>query len=241
MAPTPPLSQFQPNPGVYGNISTGTRGTALLGVDPNMLTSNRLATLLRGDNPIVGMADQNARSYALARGGGLDSGSMAYNATLGAMQALTPIASEEAGMFGNVASANQDALNRENIEHEGNTTQLSIARGNQSVERGRNAELAREFNIGQNNRLQQREWDLADQDTQARASARSQFIGNVENTIFSDPSFWRDPQGAMGLMTEYGDNFNTWFQQNFPEYFQGGENNGAPPATPYQQGTGGGP
>lgn len=236
MAVTPPLSQFAPTPNPYGQISTTTRGASLLGVDPNMLTSNRLATLLRGDNPIVGMADQNARSYALARGGGLDSGSMAYNATLGAYQALTPIASEEAGMYGNVARANQDALNQENLEREGNQTQLSIARGNQSVERGRNAELAREFNIGQNNRLQQREWDLADQDTQARAAARSQFFGNMEGALFSDPSFWRDPQGMMGAMNEYGQNFNQWFQTNFPEYYGDGANNTSGNPTTYSGG-----
>ena len=236
MAVTPPISQFQPNPNPYGSISTTTRGASLLGVDPNMLTSNRLDALLRSDNPIVRRANDRATSYALARGGGLDSGSMAYNAELGAMDALTPIASEEAGMYGNVARANQDAMNQENIERMGNQTQLAIARGNQSVERGRNAELAREFNVGQQNRLQQREWDLADQDTQARASARSQFFNQAFGAIFSDPSYWRDPQGAMGMLNEYGTNFDSWFANNFPEYFSGGENNTPAPPTPYQGG-----
>lgn len=235
-ATTPPLSQFAPNANPYGQISTTTQGASLLGVDPNMLTSNRLAALLRSDNPIVGMANNQARSYALARGGGLDSGSMAYNAELGAMQGLTPIASEEADMYGNVARANQDALNQENIEREGNRTAITVANANNAAAIGRNRELAREFDVGQQNRLQQREWDLQDQDTQARASARSQFFNQAFQTIFSDPSYWRDPQGAMGMLNQYGTDFDNWFQNNFPEYYSTTDDAGNQAPSPYQGG-----
>lgn len=230
--PGQPIAQFAPGGTAYGALSRY-GGTSLLGVDPNMLTSNRLAALLRSDNPIVGMASDNARSYALARGGGLDSGSMAYNAERGAMEALTPIASEEADMYGNVAAANQNALNQHELERMGNQTSIGVAN---IGARSALDQLRMRNQFDQQQALQSRDWQLADQDTQARASARSQFIGNMEQAIFSDPSVWRDPEGAMGMMHEFGSNFDTWFQQNYPEYFADGANNGAPPATPYQGG-----
>lgn len=233
--PGQPLAQFAPGGTAYGALSRY-GGTSLLGVDPNMLTSNRLAALLRSDNPIVGMASDNARSYALARGGGLDSGSMAYNAERGAMEALTPIASEEAGMYGNVAAANQNALNQHELERMGNQTSIGVAN---IGARSALDQLRMRNQFDQQQALQSRNWALSDQDTQARAAARSQFIGNMEQAIFSDPSVWRDPQGALGMITEYSDNFNNWFANSYPEYFQSGENNTPAQQTPYQQGGGG--
>ena len=231
--PGMPMSQFA-NTGTPSYITRQPGGNAayLQSVDPHSLVQYQLANLQRSDNPIVQQAAMAAQANALARGGGV-SGTQAIEASNRAMfDILNPIAGADAGQYASVNAANQEALNQQNIENMGNRTQLSIAQGNQAVERGRNAELAREFNIGQQNRSQDREWQLADQNTQARAQMRSQVFSTALQTIFSDPSYWRDPEGAMGLLHEYSGNIDGLMQQMFPEYFstdqQGNPTGGGP-------------
>ena len=132
---------------------------------------------------------------------------------------LTPLASEEAAQYGHVYDANQEALNamaqqREQTRGTLRAAQIGAASALDQLR------MRNQYDTEQ--RAQQREWDLADQDTQARASARSQFFGNMEEAIFSDPSFWTDPEGAMGAFDLYSQNFDTMFQNAFPEYYDTG-------------------
>lgn len=65
-------------------------------------------------------------------------------------------------------------------------------------------------------RSQNRAWDLADQDSANRATGRAQIFGQVANTIFSDPSYWRDPAGAQGMLNFFTDNFTPVWDRLFP-------------------------
>lgn len=192
-------------------------GTTLQGTDPNSLVTNQLATLLRSDNPIVGQARNQAVNYALARGGGVDSGASAYLAEEGALASMTPLAQQNAQQIAAENQANQSALNTTAANRLQAETESGIAQTNRASAMD---QLRAQQQFQQQQALQNRQWAVADQGTQAEAAARSQFFGNAEQAIFSDPSFWQDPQGAMGMFNEYGSNFDSIFNDLFPEYGQ---------------------
>jgi hypothetical protein len=109
----------------------------------------------------------------------------------------------------------QDALNKRASDLLSSRTTLGAAQIGRASAMD---QLRYQAEIDARNRTQNREWQLADQDTQARASARSQFFGNMESAMFADPSIWRDPEGVIGAFNEYGSNFDTLFNNLFPEY-----------------------
>jgi len=212
-------------PGTLGQLQTY-GGTALQAVDPNMLVTNRLNTLLRSDNPLLQGARGRAMNYAAARGAGADSASYGYNAETAMGNLLTPLASEEAQTYADTYANNQDALNQRNLTRMQTNAQIASAQiGRASAMdriRAEQQQFEQQHGWNEEDRLQNRAWDEADQDTQARASARSQFFGDMFSTIFSDPAYWRDPEAATGMMNEYGANFDQMFQNLFPEYFDTG-------------------
>lgn len=59
---------------------------------------------------------------------------------------------------------------------------------------------------------------------------RSELYNTMVQTVFSDPSFWQDPQGAMGLFNTYGSNVDSMLQSMFPEYYS--TNQEGEPVTP---------
>jgi hypothetical protein len=65
-------------------------------------------------------------------------------------------------------------------------------------------------------RQQNRAWETADRDTATRAAGRNQIFSQVTNTIFSDPSYWRDPGAAAGMVNFFTNNFSTLWDQMFP-------------------------
>lgn len=220
-----PLSQFSPT-GTPNYITRQSGGNSayLQSVDPNSLVQNQLASLQRSDNPIVQNAAQAAQANALARGGGV-SGTQAIDASNRAMfDILNPIAGADAARYGQVGDENQAALNQQNLEHMQNQTAITTANIGAAPEITRNREMAREFDTQQQNRLQDRQWALADQNTQARAQMRSQVFQQALGTIFSDPTVWGDPQGAIGLMNDYSSNIDGLMRQMFPEYFATDQN-----------------
>jgi hypothetical protein len=154
---TAPLTQFTPQgTPSYLTRNGGSSGAYVQSVDPSSLMSHQLAGLMRSDNPIVQAAAQGAQANALARGGGV-SGTQAIDASNRAMfDILNPVAAQDAGQYASVDAANQDALNQQNLTGMNNRTNLTIAAGNQSVERGRNREMSREFDVQQSNRAQDR-------------------------------------------------------------------------------------
>lgn len=220
-----PLSQFSgtgtPN---YISRNGQTNGAYLQSVDPNSLVQNQLASLQRSDNPIVQSAAQTAQANALARGGGV-SGTQAIDASnRGMFDILSPVAAADAGRYGAVGDANQSALNQQNLEHMQNQTSITEANIGAAPQVARNHEMSREFDLQQQNRQQDRQWALADQNTQARASARSQVFSQALQTIFSDPAYFGDPQGAMGLLQTYSGNIDSMLQGMFPEYYATDQN-----------------
>lgn len=231
VAPTPasatrvPTAMYNTRFGApAGNISN-TGNTALLGDDPNLSATSRLDTLLRSDNPLLAMARGRAGNYAAARGAGVDSASYAYNAEQGLGQQLIPLASEDAQRELALQQGNQDSLNRMALQREQSRATLGAAQ----ISRASAMDQLRAANdYDTTRRAQDREWQVADQGTAARASARGQFFGALEGAMFSDPSVWRDPQGVIGAFNEYGTNFDAFFDATFPEYAQMQEAGGVP-------------
>lgn len=102
--------------------------------------------------------------------------------------------------------------------------QFNISQGNLNrqfdAEQRQFAENTRRYEndnqIRTQERAQSRAWDLADQDSANRATGRAQIFGQVANTIFSDPSYWRDPAGAQGMLNFFTDNFTPVWDRLFP-------------------------
>lgn len=65
-------------------------------------------------------------------------------------------------------------------------------------------------------RQQNRAWETADRDTATRAAGRNQIFSQVTNTIFSDPTYWRDPAGASGMVNFFTNNFSSLWDSLFP-------------------------
>lgn len=216
----PPLAQFSGG-GAYGAISTtgGPYGVAQLGVDPNELTAYQLNQLYGGDSPIAHQAAQNAQQLALARGAGLSGSLYADTATQAALDSLAPIAQQDAGVYANTALANQDALNKAMLQRMQGDYSVRVAGIQAGPDAARVREMAREFDAQQANRLQDRQWQVADQDTAARANMRSTAFNTELSALFSDPSFWRDPQGGIGMLNTYSANIDSMLQSLFPEYY----------------------
>lgn len=224
-ATRPPTSMYRSRTGTPAGAINMTGNTALLGNDPGISAIDQADALYRSDNPLLQSARGRAANYAAARGAGVDSASYAYNAELGMGQILLPLAQQDAETQLALQQGNQDALNRMALAQEQSRATLGAANISRASVMDRIREDQRQFDQDQENRAQDREWQLADQDTQARAAARSQFFSGLYQTIFSDPAYWRDAEGAMGLLDTYGKNWDAWFDEMFPEYTENGPNN----------------
>lgn len=218
MPTTMPMSQFDQTSIPGQGYSTTQTGVALGAIPPEELFSNHLNTLLSGNNPLVRRAGANAAAYAGARGAGLDSSLYSAAAENAVLDQMSPIAQADVSQQQDIRDRNLDALNQQNIERMGNLTSVQVAGIGARAQRDALAEQARQFNISQQNRQQDREWQLADQASAARANQRSTTFNTLLQTIFSDPSYWRDPQGAMGMMNTYASNIDAMLAQLFPEY-----------------------
>lgn len=65
-------------------------------------------------------------------------------------------------------------------------------------------------------RNQSRAWETADRDTATRAAGRNQIFSQITNTIFSDPTYWRDPSAATGMLNFFTNNFTSVWDNLFP-------------------------
>lgn len=215
--PQPPMAQFSGGAPIPGITQNG-NGVALGSVDPNSLMSYQMQSYLRGNNPLVQNAAQSAEAAAAARGGGANSSIYGASAASGAIDALRPVAQFDATRYGDVDNQNRGALNDYNLQKLQGQNSLTIANVNASTQAAALAEQARQFDIGQTNRTQDRTWQLADQRSAARANQRSQTFNTLLQTIFSDPSYWRDPGAAMGMFNTYTSNIDSMLNTLFPEY-----------------------
>lgn len=215
-----PMSQFAPAAPVQGITQSNPtqNGAYVESVDPNSLASVQLANLMRSDNPLVQYQAQAAASQAAARGGGLSS-TQAIDASNTSMYgALEPIAGADANRYAGVGDLNAQMLNANLTGRLNNVTSLQVANTAAGASRAATSERQHEFDTQDSERAQNREWQVADQNTAIQAGQRSQLFGNMESAIFSNPDFWSNPQGAMGMMQTYGTNMMSYLDQLFPEY-----------------------
>jgi hypothetical protein len=223
-----PMSQFDNQVTPLANYSTTPTGVALGQVPQDELLGNRLNTLLSGNNPLVRRAGANANAYAGARGSGLDSSLYSAAAENAVLDQMAPIAQTETEQLADIRNRNLEALNQQNIERMGNQTSVQVAGIGARAQHDALMEQARQFDISQQNRAQDREWQLADQRASARANQRSQTFNTLLQSVFSDPSIWRDSQGAMGFFNTYMSNIDSFLTNLFPEYQEPATAGGTP-------------
>jgi hypothetical protein len=190
-------------------------------VDPNELSSNQLNQITDENGAYI----QRARNAGLAQANsrGLLNSSMAAGAAQGAaIDAAMPLAMQQAGAYTNVNDGNMDAentyllregdwRNARDLNRANNTTSLSIA-GMDNDERQRQFdEGTRRYDQEYGEGLRRYDEDYRrEQETQDRTNTmnRNNFIqSGIFNTVFSNPSIWRDPEAAMGFANYYGTNF----------------------------------
>lgn len=180
-------------------------------VNPDELSSNQLEGILDENGQYV----QRARSAGLAQANsrGLLNSSMSAGAAHGAaIDAAMPMAMQQAQAFTNVGDRNMAAENdyllalggwnnARDINRANNATSVEI---NSSNNDERRRQFDQEFAEGQ------RRYDIDwDRERESMANARNNYIASgIMNTVFSDPSVWRDGPGAMGLANYYAQNFS---------------------------------
>jgi len=192
-------------------------------VNPNELSSNQLNQITDENGAYI----QRARNAGLAQANsrGLLNSSMAAGAAQGAaIDAAMPMAMQQAGAYTNVGDRNMDAENSyllqrdalnnaRNIADSSNATSLNIA-GMENDERMRQFdEGTRRYDQGYNEDLRRYDTDWTreqERDATANTNARNNYtFGRITDTIFSDPSIWRDGPGAIGFANYYGQNFGS--------------------------------
>jgi hypothetical protein len=216
-----PLAQFDQTGqggGPFGYLSQTNGSVALTQVSPDDLMSDRLNEMMSGNSPFVRHAADNANAYAGARGAGADSSIYQAGAVNSLYDQLSPIAQADAQRYADVANRNQAALNDYNLQRIQAAAQTTAAAIGVSYRGAELEEQRRQFDQSQQNRQQDRQWQLADQRAAARANQRSTTFNTLLQSVFSDPSYWRDPQGAMGMFNTYMSNIPDMLDNLFPEY-----------------------
>ena len=243
------FGQNAQNPDPMRPLLTPEGGFRTRDVNPNELASNQLNQITDENGDYI----RRARNAGLARANsrGMTNSSMSAGAAqAAAIDAAMPMAMQQAGAYTNVGDRNMAAENdyllaqggwnnAQDIAQMNNGTSLTIAEMNNEENQRQFDEGTRRYN--QNTAEDTRRYDQQfgedsrrydvdyqrQQEMQDRTNTmnRNNFIqSGIFNTIFSDPSIWRDPQGAMGFANYYGSNFSTLWDSIF-----GG---GAQPAQP---------
>lgn len=225
----------------YNNTAGGditvNGGVATRSVDPNALTSNQLAGLENTNSPLSQLALAQGANNAAATGNA--NGTLMAGASENALlQQLTPIASQNAQVYERQAQSNQDALNTAANTDRSVHGQIAAA-GVSANASMHNAQLAADTaakSLAQNQQQFTTNWQnefqtaknsqafqTASQAQQQQFSLQSNGLNSAMNTIFSDPSYWSNPQGAMGMLNYFGSNINSLVDSLFPQ--QGGATN----------------
>lgn len=218
------------NPDPMRPLQTPQGGFRTRDVNPDELSGNQLNSLLDQNGRYIQQA--RARAGAAANASGLGHSSLAMSAGEGAaIQAAMPLAMQQAGAYTNVGDRNMDAentyllrqgdwnnaalLNRMN-----NSTSLNIAGMNRDEQARQFDEGTRRYDQGfaEDQRRYDTDWqrELQMGDINNNRNRNNFLASTLVNTVFSDPSIWRDPQGSMGLVNYFGSNLSTLFDQLFP-------------------------
>lgn len=226
LTPTPPqgtLPQFA-TPG----LSTGIGGAAYGTVDPNTETAaGQYATLMNSSSPLMQLAQSQGLNAAASRG--------SANGTLfaGAEQAaladkLQPIALNDANAFQRQKLQNQldvNQLKNTQTSVEGGIAQAGISANASIHNADQAAEIQKqslqqshdEFLTNWDNQFKQMQqsqtFQAMSQDKQNEFAAKMTAFGNSVQTIFSDPSYWSNPQAAMGMLNFFNTNIDDLLSQ----------------------------
>ena len=227
------FGQNAQNPDPMRPLLTPEGGFRTRDVNPNELSGNQLDNLLAEDSDYIQRARARSAAEWSARGG-LNTTMAAGAGQAAAIDAATPFAMQQAGAYTNVGDRNMAAENdyllaqggwnnAQDIAQMNNGTSLTIAGMNNEENQRQFDEGTRRYN--QNTAEDTRRYDQQfgedsrrydvdyqrQQEMQDRTNTmnRNNFIqSGIFNTVFSDPSIWRDPQGAMGFANYYGSNFS---------------------------------
>lgn len=167
--------------------------------------------------PVAGADAQAYERAATANQGALNESSVVdrQNATSRANAQAAAAASRygaDRGLEGDMARL-RSSDNQFNIT-QGNWNRQFEADQRQFAENTRRYE--NDNRIREQERQQNRAWDTADRDTATRAAGRNQIFSQVTGAIFSDPTYWRDPAGASGMVNFFTNNFSQLWDNLFP-------------------------
>lgn len=227
--PVSPLAQLSTS--AYGNIAQGSNGAYVRTIDPaTQTTGGQLATDMQSSSPLEQLAQSQGMNAAAARGsanGTLFAG--AEEASLN--QNLAPIAAQDAQVYERQAQANEDALNQQNTVSEqvagqeasaGISANASIenAKLNAQTQAAALAQNQSQFSTNWANTIAQtaenQNWTQQDQASQNEFSLKGAVVNGAVNTIFSDPSYWNNPAGSLGMINDYTQNVGSIIDGMFP-------------------------
>jgi hypothetical protein len=201
-------------------------------VGPNELASERYRAITANDSPLTRMARSRGAETAAARGSSAGSYyAGAAERSLG--ETAIPLALQEAETYGRTAADNMAAQNERGLgelssattlEATGITAGSALEQARMRIEAERLAqereqafrrgEREAEFEFSRENRdlsfgredrqrAESRGWQREDADRDYRRAVESGVVGRILETITSDPSYFRDPQAAIGMLERY--------------------------------------
>ena len=212
---------------IPSNISDAEQGYTR-SVDPNELTSTHLNNLTASNSRYIRQARGSGAALASSRGLG-NSSLAAANSEAAAIGAAAPIASEDAGAYRAAASENLQSLASQRLGNEqnatsifnqihGDTTSADIANNRNQFEREtdirRRGWDVEDQGLQDRRRQQDRDWSVDDRNFNERSVQRRNREGlaaTTIQTIFNNPEYFRDPQGAAGTIQFYQDRWDEMF------------------------------
>jgi len=202
---------------------TMTNGVAIGTVNPNELAGTQLAGLQSSSSPLVQLALANGAANAAATGNA--NGTLMAGASENALlNQLTPIAQQQAEAYQRQQAQNEDAINQ--LQNTRTSVHGQIAAAGISANASmHNAQLqadiqkqtlqqnAQQFTQNWANQFQMatqsQNFQKASQEAQNEFQLKGSALSNAMNTIFSDPSYWADPQSSMGMLNYFTTNIGS--------------------------------
>lgn len=180
-------------------------------VQANELTSEQLRQLGESTNPLLAAARSRAIRYQASRGLTPNSNLAGAAGEQAFYEYALPVAQADAGVYGRTASENMAAQNQFGLEAGRNELERSLAESRNALDADRiyaereqgalERNLTRERDQFQRRFSEREREDIQRfQTDQNRQRARAEATAYFMDTVFSDPSFWRDPQGASGFV-----------------------------------------
>lgn len=207
--------------------------------DPE-LVQNQLKGLLNSDSPYIRNARDRGTAFAASRGL-MNSAGAAGSAEGAAIDAAMPIAAQDAQTYFQTSAQNMDAANQAlanklqsdtsivntntgasasmrnaDLNYQAQLKQLEQQRLQAQLDRDfQNQQAGQQHGWNMDTLNLQHGWEQDAYNQQNRDARNNYTYQTLLNSTFSDPSIWRDPQGAMGRAQYYGQNFNSLYDSIF--------------------------